>query len=46
MTEFPRTTVGGVSLPRLIAGTNWFLGYSHTSLAKDRFIKELRLSGL
>ena len=42
MIEFPRTTVGGVSLPRLIAGTNWFLGYSHTSLAKDRFIKELQ----
>jgi len=40
MAEFPRTTVGGVSLPRLIAGTNWFLGYSHTSLAKDKFIKE------
>jgi hypothetical protein len=32
--------VGNVSLPRLIAGTNWFLGYSHTSLAKDRFIHE------
>src|SRR5512139_280395 len=42
MTEFPRTTVGGVSLPRLIVGTNWFLGYSHTSLAKDRFIRELQ----
>ena len=40
MTQFPRTTVGGVSLPRLLIGTNWFLGYSHTSLAKDRFIKE------
>ncbi len=39
-TEFPRTLVGGVSLPRLIIGTNWFLGYSHTSLAKDKFIKE------
>ncbi len=37
---FPRTTVGGLSLPRLIIGTNWFLGYSHTSPAKDRFIKE------
>jgi hypothetical protein len=37
--QFPRTTVGGVSLPRLIAGSNWFLGYSHTSLAKDTFIK-------
>jgi len=39
MESFPRTVVGGVSLPRLIVGTNWFLGYSHTSLAKDRFIK-------
>jgi hypothetical protein len=40
MIDFPRTTVGGVSLPRLIVGSNWFLGYSHTSLAKDKFIKE------
>jgi hypothetical protein len=38
--KFPRTLVGGVSLPKLIIGTNWFLGYSHTSLAKDRFIKD------
>jgi hypothetical protein len=42
MNEFPRTTVGGVSMPRMIVGTNWFLGYSHTSLAKDKFIKELQ----
>lgn len=40
MDQFPRTVVGGVSLPRLIAGTNWLLGYSHTSFAKDKFIKE------
>lgn len=40
--EFPRTLVGGVSLPRLIIGTNWFLGYSHTSLAKDNFIKDFQ----
>ncbi|NLG26645.1 MAG: hypothetical protein GX557_01960 [Chloroflexi bacterium] len=40
MTEFPRTTVGGVSLSRMIVGTNWFLGYSHTSAAKDKFIRE------
>lgn len=39
MDAFPRTQVEGISLPRLIVGTNWFLGYSHTSLAKDRFIK-------
>jgi hypothetical protein len=37
---FPRTLVGGVSLPRLLVGTNWFLGWSHTSLAKDNFIKD------
>jgi hypothetical protein len=37
---FPRTVVGGVSLPRLIIGTNWLLGYSHTSPAKDKFIRE------
>ncbi|HEY9077628.1 MAG TPA: hypothetical protein VIO61_13935 [Anaerolineaceae bacterium] len=42
MESFPRTNVGGVSLPRLIIGTNWFLGYSHTSLAKDHFIKDLQ----
>jgi len=42
MDTFPRTEVGGVSLPRLIVGTNWFLGYSHTSMAKDRFIKDLQ----
>jgi hypothetical protein len=37
--EFPRTTVGGVSVSRLIIGSNWFLGWSHTSTAKDQFIK-------
>jgi hypothetical protein len=40
MDEFPRTMVGGVSMPRMIIGTNWFRGYSHTSAAKDNFIKE------
>jgi hypothetical protein len=40
MSDFPRTTVGGVSLSRMIIGTNWFLGFSHTSVAKDEFIKE------
>ncbi len=39
---FPRTMVGGLSLPRLIIGSNWFLGYSHTSAAKDKFLKELQ----
>jgi hypothetical protein len=40
MDTFPRTMVGGVSLSRMIIGTNWFLGWSHTSRAKDDFIKE------
>lgn len=40
MSKFPRTTVGGKSVSRMIIGTNWFLGYSHTTLAKDAFIKE------
>lgn len=39
MAIFPRTTVGGVSVSRLIIGTNWFLGFSHTTAAKDDFIK-------
>ena len=41
MSGFPRTTVGGVSMPRLICGTNWLLGHSHVSAAKDRLIREL-----
>jgi len=40
MDSFPRTIVGGLSLPRLLIGSNWLLGYSHTSLAKDKFIKD------
>jgi hypothetical protein len=40
MSDFPRTQVEDVSLPRLLIGTNWFLGYSHTSKAKDKFINE------
>jgi len=44
MHDFPRTMVGGISLSRLIIGTNWFLGFSHTSLAKDSFIKTYQTS--
>jgi hypothetical protein len=40
MSDFPRTQIEDVSLPRLLIGTNWFLGYSHTSKAKDKFIEE------
>lgn len=41
MSAFPRTTVGGISMPRLICGTNWFLGYSHFSKAKDKTLTEI-----
>lgn len=37
--EFPRTEVGGVSMPRMIIGSNWFLGYSHNTVAKDTLIR-------
>lgn len=39
MTQFPRTEVGGVSLPRMLIGTNWMLGYSHTGPAADDMIR-------
>ena len=38
MSEFPRTVVGGISVSRLIIGTNWFLGYSHSTAAKSKFV--------
>jgi hypothetical protein len=41
MAEFPRTEVGGISVPRLICGSNWILGFSHTTEAKDELIREL-----
>lgn len=37
---FPRTTVGGASLPRMIMGINWLFGYSHTGPAADSAIME------
>jgi hypothetical protein len=35
MSEFPRTTIGNVSISRMIVGTNWFLGYTHCTAAKS-----------
>lgn len=40
MREFPRTSIENISVSRLMIGVNWFLGYSHTSKAKDRDIVE------
>ena len=39
-TRFPRTEVAGVSLPRMLIGTNWVCGYSHTSPAADSLITQ------
>ena len=36
--SFPRTDVAGISLPRMIIGTNWLLGWSHRSPAADGMI--------
>lgn len=41
MDAFPRTTVGGVSLSRMIIGTNWFLGYCHSTGGKSRFMQRI-----
>ena len=42
--SFPRTTVSGLSLSRLIIGTNYILGYSHKSVAGDDHIKSVNAS--
>ncbi len=36
---FPRTKVENISLPRMLMGTNWMLGWSHTSVSADHMIK-------
>ena len=38
MADFMRTDVAGISLPRMLIGTNWILGYSHTGPAADEMI--------
>jgi len=37
--DFPTTEIGGVAISRLIIGSNWFMGCSHYSAAKDKWIK-------
>ena len=37
--QFPRTQVENISLSRMLIGTNWLLGWSHTSLSADEMIK-------
>ena len=40
MQQFPRTEVAGVSLPRMLIGSNWIRGHSHKSAAMDAWISE------
>jgi hypothetical protein len=42
---FPRTNIENLSVSRLMIGTNWFLGYSHTSKAKDNDIVDTMTAG-
>jgi hypothetical protein len=42
MALFPRSMIGGISVSRMVVGTNWFLGYSNTSAAKDDFIVDFQ----
>ena len=39
MTHFPRTEIEGVSLPRLVIGTNWFLGFTHQTKARSDMVR-------
>lgn len=38
--QFPRTQVENVSLSRMLIGSNWLLGWSHTSASADEMIKQ------
>ena len=40
MKQFERTEVAGVSLPRMLIGSNWLFGWSHTSPSADRMITD------
>ena len=36
---FPRTEIGGISVSRMVMGSNWLLGFSHTGAAADKMIR-------
>jgi len=38
--QFERTEVAGISLPRMLIGTNWLFGWSHTSTSADKMITD------
>ena len=40
MSDFPTTEIGGKTVSRLVIGSNFILGFSHRSVAKDEFIRK------
>nr|HPO10090.1 hypothetical protein [bacterium] len=36
--DFPKVSIEGIEISRLICGTNTFFGYSHFSPARDTFL--------
>ncbi|MFB3894005.1 MAG: hypothetical protein ACE15C_18510 [Phycisphaerae bacterium] len=38
---FPRTRIENLSVSRMIIGTNWMLGYSHQTVARNDLIKRM-----
>ena len=41
MVGFPRTQIGKVSVSRMIIGTNWFLGYTHSTSGQSRAVQRI-----
>ena len=39
MGQLPYTEIGGIKICRMLCGTNTFLGYSHFSSARDRWLR-------
>jgi hypothetical protein len=40
MADFPSLTIEGVTIPRVICGTNALLGWSHVSAGRDAWVKK------
>jgi hypothetical protein len=40
MPSLPTTTIAGISLPKILIGTNSLLGWSHTSSGRDEWIRK------
>lgn len=40
MADFPMTQIEDLSVSRMLIGTNWMMGFSHTSAAQDKLIKQ------